>query len=110
MGWKRLSFTPDQMTSGALSRLGETFNARYLQRGRPKGAVVLDNSDPVNIMNIPDTYYYYLSPEAAEFLPEIVKVYKAESCEEPPVYESSYVWGDERFFHDERVRNMSKTP
>ena len=53
--WKRLSFTPDQMISGALSRLGYTFTSRYLQHRMPKGAAILDNSDPVDVMNIPSS-------------------------------------------------------
>jgi hypothetical protein len=108
--WKRLSFTPDQMISGALSRLGYTFTSRYLQHGMPKGAAILDNSDPVNVMNIPSAYYYYLSPEAAKLLPDFVSHYNANPCDEPPVNESSYIWGDEAFFHSARVSCESRSP
>jgi len=105
--WRKLSFTPDEMMSGALMRLCYTFHSRYLQHRMPKGAAILDNSDPVNIMNVPSSYHYYLSPQAAGLLPDFVKHYGAEPCEEPPVNESSYVWGDQMYFHADRIQRMS---
>ena len=106
--WRRLSFTPDEMMSGALSRLSYVFHSRYLQHGRPKGAAILDNTDPVNIMNVPSSYYYYLTPQAAALLPDFVTHFRAVSCDEPPVNESSYIWGDEMYFHADRIQRMSR--
>jgi hypothetical protein len=106
--WRKLSFTTDEIMSGALSRLGYTFRSRYLQNGMPKGAAILDNGDPVNIMNVPSSYHYYLSPQATRLLPDFVTHYNASPCEEPAINESSYVWGDEAYFHAERVRRMSQ--
>ena len=79
MGWKRVTFSADDMTAGKASKLEHEFKVRKSEHGDPPGAVMYDTDRSSRGVNC------YFTPKAVEIAFTLLEQWGAEDCEEPNV-------------------------